>query len=235
MQPTRISEEEVGLTNNERGLWLAYRDNPSLFNRDALLNFYDDFCKSIARKNFFIRNAHDISMDDCQQMARLGLIEAFNNFDMDREIPFRGFAIWYVRGAIQRGIGSYSDNRRLESVQYELRRERSSALDNKKDDFNSLVDWILNMAIGIFLEDSADIDWYGNNFHESQSDYFFRIQIIRKIEKLPNNEKEIIIRHYFEGRSFVEISKDLKLSPARISQLHKKSLKNLMEFFEKDF
>ncbi|WP_445262174.1 sigma-70 family RNA polymerase sigma factor [Pseudomonas sp. EA_35y_Pfl2_R111] len=52
------------------------------------------------------------------------------------------------------------------------------------------------------------------------------------VEKLPANERQVIVGHYYQHLSFVALSELLGVSKSRISQIHAQALKRIRKGYE---
>ena len=59
-------------------------------------------------------------------------------------------------------------------------------------------------------------------------------QLREVIEKLPERQKELIIKIYFEGKTQIKIAKELNISKSTVSITLKRALRNLAIFFKKN-
>jgi RNA polymerase sigma factor for flagellar operon FliA len=53
--------------------------------------------------------------------------------------------------------------------------------------------------------------------------------IRRAVEKLPERERDIVVRHYFGQSEFQAIAQDLGVTKGRISQLHAQALARIRQ------
>lgn len=85
-------------------LHAAYAATRDRHLRDALLAHYDSFAVQVVRT--FRSRRED--PDDLLQVARIGLINALDRFDPDRELPFTGFARATILGELKRHIRDHT-------------------------------------------------------------------------------------------------------------------------------
>jgi RNA polymerase sigma factor FliA len=88
---------------------------------------------------------------------------------------------------------------------------------------------ILGLATSFYLDESSS----SANISGSQAPYadpqhgVYRDQIKGAVDKLGDPDGLIISSHYFRHMPFSEIASRLGLTPARVSQLHKRGLEKL--------
>lgn len=85
-------------SNEERRLFLAYRETGDRGARDALVERYLPLAYSLARR--YVRGGEPL--EDLEQVAALALIRAVDAFDVDRGTAFSSYAVPSIAGAIKR-------------------------------------------------------------------------------------------------------------------------------------
>jgi len=220
------------LSEEELQLW---RDRP----RDdgtaqaALVDRYLPFARSIAVDLYKKRFDDTVAFDDYLQYASLGLLEAIQRFDAERNIAFTTYATYRIRGSVLNGLETTTERR--EQLAY-LRRQRQkrvqelSATEND-DSFGRMVDLTINLALGFLIEDSHVATELEDpeSPEELESLDQLKRNIVFAIEKLPPRERVLIHYHYFHHMGFEQLADHLRVSKGRVSQLHKRALMRLRE------
>lgn len=57
-----------------------------------------------------------------------------------------------------------------------------------------------------------------------------RLVLKQLMEKLPEKDREIIVRRYFENQTQTRIAEDLNISQVQVSRLEKRILKQMREY-----
>jgi RNA polymerase sigma factor for flagellar operon FliA len=224
----------------EADLWrdyLATRD-PNL--RSRVVEHYLEVAHKLAAILFSRRIHNAVSFEDYLQYARVGLLEAVDRFNPDRETSFETFASYRIRGAIFNGLEKSTEWAAQAAQRRRVRlRERAESLtvspatdaparDKPTDSFATLVDATILLAMGYVLEDSGD--WSASSSAESADPYrTVQLDMLRRrlklmVDALPERERRIVHYHYFEHMEFRAIAELLTISKGRVSQLHARAL-----------
>jgi RNA polymerase sigma factor FliA len=91
------------MEGNTAIMWKSFKQNQDLYYRDKLLSFYRPFLKNIVN---FVSSKIPATVDrmDLESYGFIGLIDAINKFDIDRNIKFETYASYRIKGAIVDGI-----------------------------------------------------------------------------------------------------------------------------------
>jgi RNA polymerase sigma factor for flagellar operon FliA len=220
--------------------------------REALVTEYLPLVNSVMHR-LSPRLASSAEADDIRSAGVIGLMDAAQRYDSNREIQFRTYAEFRVRGAMLDYLrsltwaprGMYSRLRELESVR--------STLENRIGRNATMLELAEEMGLSIeeqhtlmtninrvrFCDDGA---FYEEKtlLHASamSADHAHHVldQIERKemlallsraIEDLPERQKLVLWLYYFEELTMKEVGAVLKVNEARISQLHSKAIATL--------
>ncbi|MBC3504977.1 sigma-70 family RNA polymerase sigma factor, partial [Pseudomonas sp. SWRI59] len=100
-------------------------------------------------------------------------------------------------------------------------------------DFELVVNNAVDLAFGYFLELGViDEEPPDNNPLSAyvQQDKDESLGLL--VERLPERERQIIVGHYYQQMSFVELAGLLGVGKARVSQLHGQALRRIRELYE---
>lgn len=188
--------------------------------------------------------------EDCHAAGALALIRAVDEYDPTRGIPFKAYAYPRIYGAIIDMVRSQEwvprnvrkDAKRLRDAYSEVAGRLGYAPDDQQvaeylglnmEEFDALVQRS-SPALLLSLEsltaneyDQSRRDTIPDTDHEPIDDVALKEELdlmTRAVDHLNDDEKKVILLHYTEGLMFKEIAVILKLSRARISQLHTKAL-----------
>lgn len=172
-----------------------------------------------------------------------GLLNAIERFDPQRGVKFETYAIARIRGAILDAIRAQDwvptsirqkaklYEKTVGELENELGRsatdeEIAARMEISLEQFYLLVNQ-LNAATLIPLEDFINTETPSRNLpsptqHIEEQEV--KAILAKAIDKLPEKEKIVVALYYYEGMTLKEISLILKLSEARISQLHTKAI-----------
>lgn len=223
-------------------LWIAYQQNKSMEIRELLIQNYLGLVRLVAGR-LAIGLPQHVDKDDLISNGFFGLLDAIERFDPIRGIKFETYAVARIRGAILDAIRAQDwvpVSLRQKARQYEQAvaqlehnlgrsaqdNEIAASLNISLDELNHLLHQ-LNAATVIPLEEFAKSEPVSNqqiNPSYNVETEEIKNTLAKSIEKLPEKEKLVVTLYYYEGLTLKEISLILKLSEARISQLHTKAV-----------
>lgn len=223
-------------------LWLKYRETKSVDVRNEIAEHYLQLVKIVCGRLAVSLPPH-LDRDDLLSSGFFGLLDAIDRFDVTRNIKFETYAGVRIRGAIldylrskdwipvtmRQRIRKYEQTVcRLET---ELGRaatdkEIADALEISVEELQTLIGQC-NSATIIPLEEYLKTDVAeAVDTNPANSTEFFELKetLAKAIERLPEKERTVISLYYYEELTLKEIALILKLSEARISQLHTKAI-----------
>lgn len=215
----------------EMYLWHALQ-NGATDARDALVARYLPWTVAVAdrihRRVYSLR----IPRDDLRQSASVGLMEAIARFDPERGIPFAGYAVARVRGAVFNAVRQFSDVpshvEAADDQQDRLQSIRGLSVGDELTLLDQLVDDIVGLGLAFLLE--AEASQAEASLCPAQ-DYTERSLMSRRLRSamlgLPERSRLLIQAHYFEHLPFKTLASRLGVSKGRVSQLHHAALAEL--------
>lgn len=163
---------------------------------------------------------------DCIQDAMLGLTESIARFDPARGIPFRGFAMSRVRGAVFNGLRSqrdgYAGSRTYASAERVRYLTEGADDDDALDFFSGLIG---ALGIGFMVSDAWDAASEDACKVAERSEISCRL--LSALDKLPERHRELLRHHYFLHQPFVALATDWGLTRGRVSQIHREALTHM--------
>jgi RNA polymerase sigma factor FliA len=198
----------------------------------------------------FARFLHGtVEVDDLVGYGRMGLLVAARRFEANRGIPFEAYATYRIRGAILDAVRSTALPRRT----YERMREaeaatrlgegvaertfaptkrRMSAPSLQHRLAETLAAMSTAVAVGLVAkvavqEDGELVSVASSDPEEELMNAQFREEIASVIDGLPNEERELIRRHYFQDERFDSVAKDLKIAKSVACEWHSRAIKRL--------
>ena len=222
-----------------RPLWARWFEGRAARERDALVECYTGFARILAAKCYAHRASRELEFADYLQFAMVGLLESIDRFDPTVGVKFETFAGHRIQGAILNGIESLSEVQRQTAVRRRVVRERAASLADKASGQHAsalerLAEVAIGLALGFALEDSG---LYAAGGERSLPDNAYSRVEMRQlgerltecVEALPEQQRIVVYRHYFQQVPFDEIASALKLSKGRVSQVHRAALMQLRE------
>ena len=191
--------------------------------------------------------------DDLFQVGCIGLIKAIDNFDTSHDVRFSTYAVPMIIGEIRRYLRDYNTIR----VSRSLRDTAYHAMQIKERIQNTLgrdatieeiakemevepVNVIIAMEaivdpISLYepvYSDGGDtiyvMDQVGGT--ESDEDWLFEIAVKDAINELSNREKQILNLRFMQGKTQMDVAKEVGISQAQVSRLEKGAIKKIKEF-----
>jgi len=194
-----------------------------------------------------------MNIDDMKSAGMLGLFDAAKRFDASKNIKFKTFAEYRIRGAIldeMRKLDWFSRSLRdkqnrvgktIVGLELKLGRdpeehEVAEAMDLSLTDYQSLLAEVSHLGC-VSLNETLDSTQEGRSFLDSISDerrdslpgsriedHQLTQKIATVLEQLSEKERLVISLYYYEELTQKEIAKVLDLSEGRVSQLHSQAL-----------
>jgi len=215
--------------------------------REARIRELLPLVRRIARR--VNRLVPSVELDDLVGDGSIGLIRAVDQFDETRGPSLEQYARQLIAGAMLNGIRrmdpvSERARRALrdgETERYRIAVERGQV--PSVDDMDRLRPGYARAAVvahrtqPLSLDaplpegESIPSDWGGDpaSIVEHREE---RRRIHQSIAALPDRQRDIIAKHYFEERSLREIGRALIVSPQRASQLHLAAVARLRKRFD---
>lgn len=220
----------------EASLWRRFGDTRQGSLRENLFDRYRRFARSLARRHARRRALAADMLDDLEQLAYRGLLEAIDRFDPRRGAPFLAFATARIAGSIIDGMGSIDERSAQLRFKRRLERERMASLAPQPRDTDSatrqLAELVTELALSLML-DMEDRNAPGElagrpeNGFDSLAWRETRVMLQQRVEQLPEPERSVIRHHYQHDLLFAQIAAMLGLSKGRVSQIHKAALAKL--------
>ncbi len=244
------------MESGEKLQWKKFKTNKSDYSRDELVTRYTNFVKVVAHE-VYKTLPYTIEFADLESYGYIGLMDAIEKFNPERNIKFETYAKFRIKGAIIDGLRKidwFSRTIRDNMKKNNLLRENMQALDNAGTGFLAdspeLCKNLTNDNFNYVMMSYEDISAEGGEFFQidesashskynafiNPNDFVENLEnasyISKALRKLKDPEKKVVYYHYFKGRTFKEIGAAMGISESRASQIHKKalgSLKRLMK------
>lgn len=210
--------------------------------RDDLIEAYRGYVKSICSKMMRRLSLPPELEGDLMGSGYVGLVEAAERYEIDSGTDFRTFAFLRIRGAVIDAIRRSSDlspaayrySKALASVQ-SLREDLNLQLNsvdktNGKVNLAKLLEYAAQGALAFrlsfveaeeeLLELRDEIDPEVITSSKSRSKFLRKL-----VSELPEKEKDLIIKYYFEDKSLMDIAQeDGAVSKSWLSRLHARAI-----------
>ena len=194
--------------------------------------------------------------DDLFQIGCIGLIKSIDNFDLSQGVQFSTYAVPMIVGEIRRYLRDNNMVRVSRSVRdlaYKVLAVREKALrENKKE---PTVDEIAK-ELGVEKEEiafcldaiqdpvSLQEPVYGDDTENiyvedqikdkknSDENWSDGIAINEAMKKLKKQEREILTKRFFEGRTQTEVAEEIGISQAQVSRLEKSAINHIRRIYQ---
>ena len=197
-----------------------------------------------------------ISNEDLFQIGCIGLIKAVNNFNTELDVRFSTYAVPMIIGEIRRYMrdnNSIRVSRSLRDTAYKaiyakenyvkknLReptvQEISEEIGISKEDIVFALDAIqapvsLNEPV---YNDSGDALYVMDQISDKKNKeerWIEDLSLQAAMEHLNEREKYIIRLRFFEGKTQMEVAKEVKISQAQVSRLEKNALRLMRQYLD---
>ncbi|WP_456433545.1 FliA/WhiG family RNA polymerase sigma factor [Thermosulfuriphilus sp.] len=224
--------------------------------RDELIIEYAPLIKYIAGK-LALKLPPNVSVDDLISAGVMGLIDAINKFDPSKNIQFKTYAEFRIRGAMLDELRSLDwvprsirkKTAELEKAYAKLEKELGRPAEDEEvakelglslDEFYRLLEetkgatFIDIETIRRKMPDLNEEDIFDLIADPDQEDPFDSIQfgelkdvLAQAIESLPEKERLVVALYYYEDLTMREIGEIMGYTESRISQLHTKAMMRL--------
>ena len=190
------------------------------------------------------------SMDDLFQVGVIGLIKAIDNFNLDLNVKFSTYAVPMCIGEIRRYLRDDSPirvSRSMKDTAYKAMQVKEELINkNKKEPSVDEIAKALNMEkseVVLALEAIVDpislyepvyndggdtiyvMDQVGDN--NTDGDWIDEIMIKDELKNLEPREKNILHLRFMQGKTQMEVAKEVGISQAQVSRLEKTALKRI--------
>ncbi len=192
--------------------------------------------------------------DDLINIGATGLLQALENYTLDKDVKFNTFAYYRIRGSIIDYLRSIDELSRTNRARYGAAQETISFLQQKlgRTPLDHEVAKEMELSLNDYqkllskVQQRVALSLDLNIYSESESSFSERIQdpnfelpdqsiineedalLLKKaVKSLPEREQIILALYYYEECTLKEIAGALSLSEARISQIIGKMLLTL--------
>lgn len=199
-------------------------------------------------------SASNENVDDLFQIGCIGLMKAIDNFDTTLNVKFSTYAVPMIIGEIRRYLrdnNSIRVSRSLRDTAYKAiyAKENYVKKNLKEPTINEITE-----EIGIEKEDivyaldaiQSPVSLYEPVYTEGGDTLYVMDQISDKknreenwiedlslkeaMKRLDDREKHIIEMRFYEGKTQMEVAREIGISQAQVSRLEKHALKNMKNY-----
>ncbi|MGN1122948.1 MAG: RNA polymerase sporulation sigma factor SigG [Eubacterium sp.] len=190
------------------------------------------------------------NMDDLFQVGVIGLIKAIDNFNLDLDVKFSTYAVPMCIGEIRRYLrddNAVRVSRSMRDTAYKAMQVKekltnkygkeptveqiAKELDMKKSDVVLALEAIVD-PVSLYepvYSDGGDTIYVMDQVGDSNTDtdWIDEIMIKDEIKKLDDRERNIMYLRFMQGKTQMEVAKEVGISQAQVSRLEKNALKRI--------
>ena len=186
--------------------------------RGWLIEHYAPLATSVARRMRLPTNAL-VGPEDLVSAGFLGLIDAVDRFQPDREVAFEAYASLRIRGAI------LDELRRLDDCGRAERRRLREAVN--ADGEPEISGYSNTLSLDAIMA-TGDRDWAADDeIAEGHDREDLRMRIEHALTSLSPRQREVLARYYGDALTLRESAVRMGISEARACQLHGRAIENL--------
>ena len=231
-------------------MWL---DPSNRRDRDELIVEYAPLVKLLANR-MAMRIPPSVSVDDLVSAGIMGLVDAIDRYDPNREVKFKTYAEFRIRGAMLDELRSLDwvprstrkkirkMEQAIQAVEAKLNRPAEDAEICEEMQVSMEVYYdILNAARGVELlsldgyvkddKDNSDSKRTFKSLVRGDSDpdnqvlnFELKEVIVEAMKSLSRKEQMVISLYYYDELTLKEIGEVIELTESRISQIHTKAI-----------
>jgi len=258
------NKEEIFVANGgwmeaeETKLWELYKSTGRLELREKIVLKYLNLVHFLANRLVKFSTS-SLDKDDLYSAGIIGLLEAIERFNLDKNVEFKTYATLRIKGAI------IDEIRRFDWVPRSVRK-KSKMIDAKihqlfsklnrlptdeeiADDLEISLEEYYQVTDNIgplylnSLDNISENDKMEQSYIESIPDNYdpdveeakktLREELINSIQSLPERERIVISLYYYENLNLKEIGTILEVTESRVSQIHSSAIGKLRSMIEK--
>ena len=184
------------------------------------------------------------NMDDLFQVGVIGLIKAIDNFNLDLDVRFSTYAVPMCIGEIRRYLrddNAVRVSRSMRDTAYKAMQVKERLInENQKEPTveeiakelgmkKSDVVLALEAIVDPVYNDGGDTIYVMDQVGDSNSDtdWIDEIMIKDEIKRLDDRERNIMYLRFMQGKTQMEVAKEVGISQAQVSRLEKNALKRI--------
>lgn len=211
-----------------------------------------------AAKMIYPRVRAYVEFDELVALANIGLAEAAQRYEPDRGASFNTFAWYRVQGAVIDGLRKASNLPRREWAKLVALRAASEYLEHRAErdagaaargveppkgaDALAAVKQAMSAIKTMYVTSLEAMRENGfdpaNELEVSVGDTLDTARVSQRLaaafKTLPKKERELMRKHYWEGKNLLEAGEELGISKSWASRIHAQAVERLRGFLDED-
>lgn len=241
----------------ERKLWELYKKTGRSELQEKIVLKYLNLVHYIANR-LVSYSTPALDRDDLYSAGIIGLLEAIERFDPDKNVEFKSYAGLRIKGSIIDEIRKFDwvpravrkKTKMLDATIHRLFSElhRLPSDDEIAEELNLTLEEYYHLtdnlgplyihSLDSAIDSDATLNYTDFIIQDEDPDLELNKQAVREklidsIQKLPERERLVISLYYYENLNLKEIGKVLEVSESRISQIHSSAVNKLRTMLQR--
>ena len=194
------------------------------------------------------------SPDDLFQVGCIGLLKAISNFDPDKQVRFSTYGVPMIAGEIRRYLRDNSPirvSRSLRDIAYRVLQckealtlrlgrdptleEISKELELPQSEISNALDAIcapVSLYDPVFSDggDPLTVMDQVRDTRTTEGNWLDHITLQEGFRRLGDREKQILSLRFYDGRTQMDVARELSISQAQVSRLEKGAISDLRKY-----
>lgn len=198
------------------------------------------------------------SLDDLFQVGCIGLLKAIDNFQLEQEVNFSTYAVPMIIGEIKRYLrdnNSIHISRSVKNLSHKVQQIREELIKRNSRE-PSIGEVAAEMGLTTeevvfaFNASQEPLSLYDPVFNDSTDPVYVMdmisdqtsstekwldsLALQEALDKLNPRERKILEARFFEGKTQVEIARQVGISQAQVSRIEKAALELIRDYYKND-
>jgi RNA polymerase sporulation-specific sigma factor len=198
------------------------------------------------------------SMDDLFQVGCIGLLKAIDNFELEQGVNFSTYAVPMIIGEVKRYLrdnNSIHISRSIKNLSHKVQQIREEMIKKncREPNISEIareMDLSTEEVVFAFNASQDPISLYDPVFSDSTDPVYVmdmisdqssnadqwldNLALQEALEKLQARERQIVEARFFEGKTQVEIARQVGISQAQVSRIEKAALKLIRRHYNQE-